>query len=752
MRVKRVRPDLAYNWKAQGKLQMVKKYNDFDPQLESAVLTDKAKLSLYKKSVNSGIPANILEEVYQRGVNTWNSTFGYSPEQFGFDRVNSFISGGFAAQLDEDLRNWFNPKHPEGGWKRINTKGEVVGPCAREEGEPKPKCMSNEKISQLSKKERAAAVAAKRRHDPVADRPGKGGKPINVSNYGKGKISEEFLEEKNEPTNPSLWSKAKSLARSKFDVYPSAYANGWAAKWYKSKGGGWKSVSEENIEEKCWDGYKQVGMKKKGDRMVPNCVPVKEADAEAHSKNMDKPSSRFIGSNELVDIYKQQTPGQIIKKVVREHLDEVAMYMPPDIQPPSITRPAPQRQFSRSVTTSGRMGSGAGAMRGGVQIQRAAPYSGPTARMAGQGGTMKVSSTNVGPRAPAPRPISSTMGSGAGAGSSPALNAKPTVTRGMEASKFSIQKGMTAAGREAAEKTASKVVPAAAEKVAGGVLGKVAKTALGPAAGAAMAVMEPTPAGEKMSEFERQDVMKKYNPFKSQGRSISQYEKDVLTPKASETPKAEAPRPKADVPTPPSRPEYFTRGQAFGAARSEIGGSGGKFEYGGKEYQTNVKGEPYVAKPKTTSVTDTESGIRKKIKEAIQEATYKGKKVPLNKPMKGDVKKSKVFVDPDGDGKAQKVNFGDKNLSIKKHIPARKKSYCARSGGQGNLTDKTSANYWSRKAWNCEEIEVNELSVPAGTTGKRKEVSTPMVAIRMASGKIEKHPPGKSGSSGGGDE
>lgn len=56
--------------------------------------------------------------------------------------------------------------------------------------------------------------------------------------------SEEYLEEKNIPTNPGLWARAKSLARSKFDVYPSAYANGWAAKWYKGKGGGWKSVQE----------------------------------------------------------------------------------------------------------------------------------------------------------------------------------------------------------------------------------------------------------------------------------------------------------------------------------------------------------------------------------------------------------------------------------------------------------------------------------------------------------------------------
>jgi hypothetical protein len=90
-------------------------------------------------------------------------------------------------KLKEDLRKWFSPTHPEGGWKRINSKGEAVGPCAREPGEPKPKCMSNEKRAQLSKKERASAVAAKRRHDPNPERKGE---PINVSNFGKGKISE----------------------------------------------------------------------------------------------------------------------------------------------------------------------------------------------------------------------------------------------------------------------------------------------------------------------------------------------------------------------------------------------------------------------------------------------------------------------------------------------------------------------------------------------------------------------------------
>jgi hypothetical protein len=85
----------------------------------------------------------------------------------------------------------------------------------------------------------------------------------------------------------------------------------------------------------------------------------------------------------------------------------------------------------------------------------------------------------------------------------------------------------------------------------------------------------------------------------------------------------------------------------------------------------------------------------------LNEATYKGKKVTLNKPMPGDVKKSKVYVDLNGDGKAKKVEFGDPNMTIKKSNPARKKSYCARSSGQGNLNNKASANYWSRKAWDC---------------------------------------------------
>lgn len=48
------------------------------------------------------------------------------------------------------------------------------------------------------------------------------------------------LVEKNVPTDKSKWSYYKSQAKKKFEVYPSAYANAWAAKKYKAAGGGWR--------------------------------------------------------------------------------------------------------------------------------------------------------------------------------------------------------------------------------------------------------------------------------------------------------------------------------------------------------------------------------------------------------------------------------------------------------------------------------------------------------------------------------
>ena len=61
------------------------------------------------------------------------------------------------------------------------------------------------------------------------------------------KSFKDYIEEKNVPNNPELWKKAIAKAKQKFDVYPPAYANAWAAKWYKGEGGTW-SVKKESVE------------------------------------------------------------------------------------------------------------------------------------------------------------------------------------------------------------------------------------------------------------------------------------------------------------------------------------------------------------------------------------------------------------------------------------------------------------------------------------------------------------------------
>ena len=191
--------------------------------------------------------------------------------------------GGNGNGVSEDLRDWFGKsksKDGKPGW--VQSDG---SPCANEKGETKtPKCFSSQRLASLKaqgskgKAKIAAAVRRKREQDSGQQSKSGGAKPTMVKTFAKkddykkhpsgdrsestnydhlspisrkfleqidGEKELQYLEEKNKPTNPSLWSRAKALARSKFDVYPSAYANGWAAKWYKKRGGGWKSVSEE---------------------------------------------------------------------------------------------------------------------------------------------------------------------------------------------------------------------------------------------------------------------------------------------------------------------------------------------------------------------------------------------------------------------------------------------------------------------------------------------------------------------------
>jgi hypothetical protein len=83
--------------------------------------------------------------------------------------------------------------------------------------------------------------------------------------------------------------------------------------------------------------------------------------------------------------------------------------------------------------------------------------------------------------------------------------------------------------------------------------------------------------------------------------------------------------------------------------------------------------------------------------EELDEAEYQGRKVPLGKPMQGDVAKFKVYVKKPN-GKVVKVNFGDKNMRIKKSNPARRKSFRARHRCD-NPGPRWKARFWSCRAW-----------------------------------------------------
>ena len=189
--------------------------------------------------------------------------------------------------MNEDLNKWFKEK-----WVNIGKKVDGKHPPCGTSGEKRgyAKCVPAAKAAGMSKKEKESATQRKRAAQNDAGRGGKnsggqGKAPINVSTkpnnedwskkykssidcnnpkgfsqkahcQGKKKNENMNIEErlnlfleKNCPTDPGKWSASKSAAKSKFDVYPSAYANGWAAKNYKGKGGGWKTCSENIVSE-----------------------------------------------------------------------------------------------------------------------------------------------------------------------------------------------------------------------------------------------------------------------------------------------------------------------------------------------------------------------------------------------------------------------------------------------------------------------------------------------------------------------
>jgi len=96
-------------------------------------------------------------------------------------------------------------------------------------------------------------VKLKRKHDITENQLGNKNNKTNmkiiITERQEDLLFSLLTEGKNKPTNPELWSRAKAAAKSKYKVYPSAYANGFASKWYKEHGGGWRTVKKKSANE-----------------------------------------------------------------------------------------------------------------------------------------------------------------------------------------------------------------------------------------------------------------------------------------------------------------------------------------------------------------------------------------------------------------------------------------------------------------------------------------------------------------------
>jgi len=212
---------------------------------------------------------------------------------------------------EEGLRDWFGKsksKDDKKGWVNVVTGGT----CASDEpGEGTPKCVSSAKRASMSKAERLSAQRRKKKVDPGQQQKSGAAKPTYVSTDPKKKMKKEEVEVTEAKDKPGKGSGKKDACynkvKSRYSVWPSAYASGALVKCRKVGAANWGNKSEsydfsnwrddfkaleietvnliepdpiqggQPIDEKCWVGYTQKGMKKKGKKVVPNCVPVGES-------------------------------------------------------------------------------------------------------------------------------------------------------------------------------------------------------------------------------------------------------------------------------------------------------------------------------------------------------------------------------------------------------------------------------------------------------------------------------------------
>ena len=209
---------------------------------------------------------------------------------------------------EEGLRDWFGKsksKDGKSGWVNVVTGGT----CASDEpGEGTPKCVSSAKRASMTKAERLSAQRRKKAADPGQQQKSGAAKPTYVSTDPKKKMKNEEVEVTEAKDKPGKGSGKKDACyhkvKSRYSVWPSAYASGALVKCRKVGADNWGNKSEsyefsnwrddfqateyefvdiikpepikggQQIDEgqKCWKGYEKKGTKKMFGKTYNNCV------------------------------------------------------------------------------------------------------------------------------------------------------------------------------------------------------------------------------------------------------------------------------------------------------------------------------------------------------------------------------------------------------------------------------------------------------------------------------------------------
>ncbi|AXN58544.1 hypothetical protein KNU05_gp010 [Synechococcus virus S-PRM1] len=235
---------------------------------------------------------------------------------------------------EEGLRDWFGKsksKDGKKGWVNVVTGDS----CASDKpGEGIPKCVSSTKRASMSKKERLASAAAKRREDPGQQKKSGAAAPTMVKTDRKTRKEEmEVNEAKDKPGKGSGKKDAcYTKVKSRYSVWPSAYASGALVKCRKVGAANWGNSKKEDytyefndeyydtLFEKCWKGYEKKGMKTMFGKRYPNCVKKEEVETveRLDEEEYDKLKDKKLGGYTVKDRIKDDDEKEV------EELDSIA--------------------------------------------------------------------------------------------------------------------------------------------------------------------------------------------------------------------------------------------------------------------------------------------------------------------------------------------------------------------------------------------------------------------------------------------